>query len=131
MLLLPSHLCSELLPLGIGPGYPGDPLLPETQIDTRGFLKCGGEASVIIATGQPQKEQRIAGTCLDLGREHSRCCAPGLPLVISSLQDQDLPAGRSEFPGAGGAHGPAADHQGVMRHCVPVKLFGTSRRTAA
>jgi hypothetical protein len=86
----------------------------------------------MVATRQTQRKQRIAGTRLDLGRQHSCGRTPALARVATTLHNQHITARQSQLPGAGRSHCATADHHRVRaRHYVALKLFETSGRTAA
>jgi hypothetical protein len=131
LLLLPCDLLPELLRLAFGLRHAGNPLLPKAQIRSHGLLKSGGKARVVVSTCEAQREQRVARTGLDLGRQHTGGRTPGLSGFTTSLDDQDLPAGGSQLPGTRGPYRTAAYDYGVMApHYPALKLSETLGRTA-
>jgi hypothetical protein len=68
---------------------------------------------IALAAGQAELEQRIFRPGLDLGRQHPARRPPGVPLVSTTVEDQDPTADQGQLPGAGGPDCTAADYDNI------------------
>jgi hypothetical protein len=133
LLLLPCDLGSKNLGLGRIDRDPGDSLLPQANVDAGTFAEARCQDGIVVSCLDTELQEGICCVRFYLWRQHAACRTPSLTDVSASLEHQDASAGQRQLPGAGGAYctGPHHDYLPAGGHGYLVKLFETSRRTAA
>jgi hypothetical protein len=113
--------------------YPGNPLLPETDIDAGSVAQHRRQIAVVFARDQSQVKQGIVPVGFDLGSEHAGRCLPSLAKGPPRLDDEHASSRGGQLACAGRPDGSAADHHHIVSRFqgYRMKLFETSWRTAA
>jgi hypothetical protein len=113
-MLLPGYFRLELHGFSEVGSHSGNPLAPDPEINAGCLAKGRRQRVVVVASGESQLEQRVAGAGFDLRRQHTTRRAPRLPHVAARLDDQYPASAHCQLSGTGGSDGAAANHYYVM-----------------
>src|SRR5262249_42143601 len=118
LLSLPGYLRSKTANVGFAQCDIGNSISPESDLDASRLFQGGNQIRIEFAPRNAQLEKSVAVASFDLGSQHARGGAPGLPSVGLGVEDAHTASGSRKLASASGADGAATHDNNVsgIRH---------------